>query len=492
MLRRQAGVKNLHWLPALDYGYEPRLLRPMPSRPLTFVGQAGRVDTNRRGGLEQVQAAGLPLEALRGRLSETADFYADSQVTLNISLNGDLNLRVFEALAAGGFLLTDALGDESGLPRLFEAGRHLDTWRTPGELVEKIRHYLAHPDEAARIRQAGQAEMVRRHHPDVKLREFFTLLEGGEPNERYDLRRETWWPRGTVVPKPEFFREIVAYEALQEMHRTARRLVLFASDPAALAHFNNLPRLEIVPLADLAGKGEGKKDQPRAVEVLWWDETTPEDALLNFPGSRLLAATAAERPELAAWGFNPEAPDSPVFRQTQPLKFLERAWAANAREIVHGRLPALVEATRDSTEAVVLAYYARLLGDHPRQLAALKRAIGLDRSNATALLSLAVMTVEQGDATSAYVLLEEAARIAPLPAEVEALRARLAERPEVVASTLGFYLRAIGRVPPPAAALPRRILVVTNLFPPQELGGYGRMMWEFVQGLLARGHDVRV
>ena len=34
-------------------------------------------------------------------------------------------------------------------------------WRTPGELIEKIRHYQAHPDEALRIRLAGQAELIR-------------------------------------------------------------------------------------------------------------------------------------------------------------------------------------------------------------------------------------------------------------------------------------------------------------------------------------------
>ena len=38
----------------------------------------------------------------------------------------------------------------------------------------------------------------------------------------------------------------------------------------------------------------------------------------------------------------------------------------------------------------------------------------------------------------------------------------------------------------------RKILLVTNLFPPQEFGGYGRMMWEFARGLIARGHDVRI
>jgi len=212
---------------------------------LTFVGQVGRFHPYRRWVLQQVQAAGLPLEMLRGRLAETADIYADSQITLNISLNGDLNLRVFEALAAGGFLLTDELGEGSGLRRLFEPGRHLDTWRNPGELVEKIRHYLAHPGEAQRIRQAGRAELLRRHHPEIKLREFYALIDGGEPEEIYDFRREPWWPRAAAVPVTGLFREIAAYEALQEIHRTARRVTVYAADPKALDRFANLPRLEI-------------------------------------------------------------------------------------------------------------------------------------------------------------------------------------------------------------------------------------------------------
>ena len=36
------------------------------------------------------------------------------------------------------------------------------------------------------------------------------------------------------------------------------------------------------------------------------------------------------------------------------------------------------------------------------------------------------------------------------------------------------------------------ILVVTNLYPPQELGGYGRSMADFVWGLRERGHDIQV
>ena len=36
------------------------------------------------------------------------------------------------------------------------------------------------------------------------------------------------------------------------------------------------------------------------------------------------------------------------------------------------------------------------------------------------------------------------------------------------------------------------LLVVSNLYPPQELGGYGRSIADFVWGLQERGHSIQV
>ncbi|HEY4300169.1 MAG TPA: glycosyltransferase [Candidatus Didemnitutus sp.] len=121
----------------------------------------------------------------------------------------------------------------------------------------------------------------------------------------------------------------------------------------------------------------------------------------------------------------------------------------------------------------------------------LTRAIGLDRNNQAALLMLAGRTWESGDAVSTYVLLEETSRAGLLPADVEALLADLRGR---VAHEAGLenYLRAAGVGSRAISESPRSILLLTNLFPPQELGGYGRMMWEFAHGLIARGHRVRI
>ena len=56
----EAGVRNLHWMPALDYGFTPRELSAAPSRPLTFVGQAGRFHPYRRMVLSKSCAAASP------------------------------------------------------------------------------------------------------------------------------------------------------------------------------------------------------------------------------------------------------------------------------------------------------------------------------------------------------------------------------------------------------------------------------------------------
>ena len=37
-----------------------------------------------------------------------------------------------------------------------------------------------------------------------------------------------------------------------------------------------------------------------------------------------------------------------------------------------------------------------------------------------------------------------------------------------------------------------QLLLVTNLYPPQELGGYGRSMADFAWGLMQRGHYIQV
>jgi glycosyltransferase involved in cell wall biosynthesis len=489
-----AGVKNLHWLPAVDYGYVPRELKSKPTHPLTFVGQAGRHHPYRCWVLEQVKAAGLPLEILAAPLAQTADLYADSQVTLNISLNGDLNLRVFEALAAGGFLLTDELPEASGLPLLFQSGKHLETWRTPGELIEKIRYYLAHPAEAQRIRAAGQAELIRAHHPQVKLREFYDLIYSGKVNPRYELAQDRRFAR--AVQKPDHsLGTIEVHETLQELHRGAQQVLIYTDRPESCTDWLELPHLKVCPLTELKPTAPTPTELPEFSILAWHnpDSASLACSLANFTGRHVIAPTADETLQqcLDAWGFARTNETSSLYTLRMPGRWIRQTWAAGGQNVVAPLLASRLSTAADADECQAIAECAEALGQIDLQLQALNKAVALDRNSYAALVALAAITFERNDPVSTCVFLEETARIAPLPAEVDALRQNLFTQISAQ-ENLAPYFRVIGRQPAPQTNQPRKILVVTNLFPPQELGGYGRMMWEFTHGLIARGHTVRV
>ncbi|MBK8524402.1 MAG: glycosyltransferase family 1 protein [Betaproteobacteria bacterium] len=117
--------------------------------------------------------------ALRARIDdcpvwgeELHALLSQSKIVLNITRTDfygaetGINLRIFEALAAGCFLLTDHC-DELG--ELFRIGEEIETYRSSGELAEKVRHYLAHPEARQAIAVAGHTAFLTHHSWKARL-----------------------------------------------------------------------------------------------------------------------------------------------------------------------------------------------------------------------------------------------------------------------------------------------------------------------------------
>ncbi len=530
---QEAGFEQVHWIPALDYALRPRAIPAAPSRPLTFVGQLGAFHPYRRHVMETVRRAGLPLEVLRAAPEQTADLHADSVITLNCSLNGDLNLRVFEALGSGGFLITDALPPQSGLDRLFKAGHHLETYRSPGELVERVRHYLANPAEARRIREAGQAHLLATQSPAIKLRQFYDLLYHDRVDPALDLRAERGgerrgaWPAGRAALE----RRTAAYEAVQDLHLRARRLTLYVDEGDVLglaANAGDLPRVRLLTHGHarggdslLSSTQDGVADEHAL--VLPWPEAAQgaDDLLAGFRGNAVLAAGRRwpDRPAalaaLAGWGFTPADAGGTLYRCTDPLAAARRMLAhapsgGPAAGALRVRLAELADTVRQAGPAFDAAAVARAAGEALLEERLLQRCVALDRGHAEALARLAGLAAAGGRAAEATLYAAEALRERPdrerpddlWPPGTPDLAAlagndKRVESDEAAedsrADPLVAQYRAVFRTADrPSCGRPRRILVVTNLFPPQEFGGYGRKLWEFSAALRNRGHEVRV
>lgn len=88
--------------------------------------------------------------------------YSASRIVFNRSVKNDVNMRVFEALASGSFLLTNDLST-NGQNELFRDGVHLATYTDAEELFDKIRFYLKHEEVRERIASRGRQEVLARH-----------------------------------------------------------------------------------------------------------------------------------------------------------------------------------------------------------------------------------------------------------------------------------------------------------------------------------------
>lgn len=480
---QDAGFERVFWIPAFDYALRQRPIPETSTHPLTFIGQTGGFHPYRRHVLETVRRVGLPLEIWRAPPEETADFQAASGITLNCSLNGDLNLRVFEALGAGAFLLTDRLAPEAGLDRLFEAGRHLDLYSSPSELMEKIRHYLDHPGDALRIRKIGQAHLLTAHAPEVKRRQFFDLLDHNRVDPALDLAGER---RGAAVAgRSVLDRRVTAYEAVQQMHLRAERLTLLVDPTDALAlavTARDLPQVRLlghdhVTAGWSAPSGQLGELRTEEVLVLPWPEAAAiAPALLaRFRGDHVLAIGRSWRDGstvaalLAHWGFV-LTDDAGLFRCADPFVAVEAALAhatshepglGEAEMAVGTRLARLCDAATDAGQAWRAARLAERTGNLLLHERLLLRCVSLDRGHQEALQALALLASPTARSRDAGI---------------------------------GAGKPSSGTCPtsPTVPEGGRRLLIVTNLFPPQEFGGYGRKLWEFTAELLRRGHRIRV
>lgn len=134
-----------------------------------FIGNVG--DWNRVNFLDRMFKEFPNFFYGKRLFEEAAEIFSQSKIVLNISIKDDINMRVFEALSTGSFLLTNELPT---LHHLFKDGVHLVTYKDLDDAVEKAKYYLEHDAEREKIAEAGYKEFIAKHTYEQR---FKTVLE---------------------------------------------------------------------------------------------------------------------------------------------------------------------------------------------------------------------------------------------------------------------------------------------------------------------------
>lgn len=151
------GVESI-WLP---HAVEPAAYPYIPSikkYDLCFVGHINSQD--RIDALDRMFREFPNFYFGQKLFEDAAEKYCQSKVVFNISIKDDINMRCFEAMSTKSFLLTNWIPT---LGELFEDGKHLVTYKTIDEAVEKARYYMEHGPEREAIAAAGFEEVRAKH-----------------------------------------------------------------------------------------------------------------------------------------------------------------------------------------------------------------------------------------------------------------------------------------------------------------------------------------
>lgn len=171
-----------------------RLQEPVAARECRYtVSFVGSAYGNRRRWIEYLRRNGFDVACFghgwpAGPLSsqQLMETLRQSVVSLNFAdsplqfrgllpyRSKQIKARVFEIPGAGGLLLTESV---SGLERFYTPDEEILRFRSPQELLEKLRHCIANPAERDSIARQGFERTRREHTYDSRFAEIFQRVD---------------------------------------------------------------------------------------------------------------------------------------------------------------------------------------------------------------------------------------------------------------------------------------------------------------------------
>jgi glycogen(starch) synthase len=155
----QRGI-HVSWLPLACDPAVHRRHEVERDLDLVFVGNVLPIHRRRRALLDRL-ARRFKVSEFKGvYLGSMARLLSRAKVVFNCSLAGDLNMRVFETLATGSLLVTDAIAN--GQEKFFGHGEHLALY-DDASLEDVVAFYLGNREAREQVAARGQ-RLVTRHH----------------------------------------------------------------------------------------------------------------------------------------------------------------------------------------------------------------------------------------------------------------------------------------------------------------------------------------
>ena len=184
---RDAGFQQTSWLPL---ACDPELHGHRDLNKQWDVGFVGNINSSTRSRRLKLLSQFFTInDYLKPYPKEKiGEIYSQSRIVINSSIDNDLNMRVFEAMASGSLLLTDKIGN--GQSALFENQVHFLEYKDDEEMIQLARYYLDHPEESHSIASTGMQLVHSKHTYLHRCHEMINTIFGhGKPNFAAHIRQ---------------------------------------------------------------------------------------------------------------------------------------------------------------------------------------------------------------------------------------------------------------------------------------------------------------
>lgn len=201
-LLSEAGIRNARWLPMACAPYVHKKIRLSAEEKnrygndIVFVGS---FHPNRELVLKELDDFDIAIwgpgwkehckePALKTKIKGShtptniwVKLYCACKIVLSIHYRHSQNKipvyqaspRVFEAMACGGFVLSD---DQKDVLALFNDGEHFVSYNGRDDLISKIRFYLNQPDKRRKIAEQGRQEVLANHQYVHRLEKLLSVI----------------------------------------------------------------------------------------------------------------------------------------------------------------------------------------------------------------------------------------------------------------------------------------------------------------------------
>ena len=437
---KDLGFRNVFWSPALSIKPCKQAFRLSRKNAVAISVDLNKTHDFQNRVLHTLTNKEIPVYISQDSNNDAAKLYSQYDVSLNFSENGNLNPEFFKVISSGGFLLSDKLSNESGVYDIFEEGKHFKEYSSAEEAAELSKYCLEHVSEAQSIAREGLKQFEDTLKPELTVDRLYKYVFEGFLDETFQVKSRT----GTCLSFSESgLQRIKRYEWVQDLQFNSVKTSLSLSPGAErrlLRDIKDLPRVETYSI----------KDRTVVDKLILEERDYADIALLEqfklqpFIDLQILSKSENVDESIVRQLKKAGLKRDPIEKNSFVWKSIFDAAKLLSNDLFEQLMKRLHE-KKSHGETPLLQILERNIKPH-------KYAAELLKNNRACIKALEVKNE-----------LEDLALIkSPLQFKTELCQS------------------------------PLKVLLVTNLFPPQEFGAYGRLMADFSQVLKKRGHQLYV